>query len=158
MAGFQGLLPAARSSLLRLHGHDFDADEKIQSIEESLLRKKLKDKLKNAQNEDQSRTRTIAEKIKEAVAKNLVHFKRPEVLKPFLIILLLSVIQQFSGMSVLRGYVVKIFGKIFSESPASGDNLAENFTSYNFTGETFIYFNRPTCARLLDSVHACFEK
>ena len=40
-------------------------------------------------------------------------FKRPEIFQPFLIILGLSFIQQFSGMSVLRSYVVKIFDNIF---------------------------------------------
>ena len=40
--------------------------------------------------------------------------KHPEVYKPFLIILLLSVAQQFSGATILRGYVVKIFGAVFS--------------------------------------------
>ena len=39
-----------------------------------------------------------------------------EVLKPFVIIMLLSVVQQFSGMSVLRAYVVNIFNKVFEES------------------------------------------
>ena len=39
-----------------------------------------------------------------------------EVHKPFIIIMLLSVVQQFSGMSVLRAYVVKIFNKVFEES------------------------------------------
>ena len=125
--------------MLRLHGDDFDADEKIRSIEESLLKKKLKDgKLSNVSNDARNpKTSFIVEKIKEALVNNLVHFKRPEVLKPFLIILLLSVIQQFSGMSVLRGYVVRIFGKIFASSSTSGDSSLANSTSYNFTGNTF---------------------
>jgi hypothetical protein len=40
--------------------------------------------------------------------------RHPEVYKPFLIILLLSIAQQFSGATILRGYVVKIFGSVFS--------------------------------------------
>ncbi len=52
----------------------------------------------------------------ENLSKSLHHFKRPEVTKPFLIIIFLSIIQQFSGMSVLRAYVVKIFAKVFETS------------------------------------------
>ena len=40
--------------------------------------------------------------------------KHPEVYKPFLIILILSIAQQFSGATILRGYAVKIFGAVFS--------------------------------------------
>ena len=39
--------------------------------------------------------------------------KHPEIYKPFFIVLLLSVAQQFSGATILRGYVVKIFGAVF---------------------------------------------
>jgi hypothetical protein len=46
-------------------------------------------------------------------------FKRPEVMKPFLIIMAMSVVQQFSGMSILRSYVVKIFNEVFK----SGNDL-----------------------------------
>ena len=42
--------------------------------------------------------------------------RSPEVYKPFTIVLFLCVIQQFSGMSVLRAYVVKIFDEIFNGS------------------------------------------
>ena len=40
--------------------------------------------------------------------------QNPEVYKPFLIVLFLCVVQQFSGMSVLRAYVVKIFNEVFN--------------------------------------------
>ena len=40
--------------------------------------------------------------------------RSPEVHKPFTIVLFLCVIQNFSGMSVLRAYVVKIFDEIFN--------------------------------------------
>ena len=41
-------------------------------------------------------------------------------------VLLLSVIQQFSGATVIRGYVVKMFGAIFHSSDLSmaGGNLS----------------------------------
>ena len=52
--------------------------------------------------------------------------KHPEVYKPFLIILLLSLAQQFSGATILRGYVVKIFGAVFSPRM---NELHDNITS-----------------------------
>ena len=52
--------------------------------------------------------------------------KHPEVYKPFLIIMLLSVAQQFSGATILRGYVVKIFGAVFSPRM---NQLHDNITS-----------------------------
>jgi hypothetical protein len=71
-----------------------------------------------------------------SVATNFAHFKRSEVFRPFLIIAFLSVIQQFSGMTILRAYVVKIFGKIFSlqdqqwpQGNASHFNQSGNFSS-----------------------------
>jgi len=39
----------------------------------------------------------------------------PEIYKPFLIIVTLSLVQQFSGVSVIRAYVVKIFDEVFSD-------------------------------------------
>jgi len=45
----------------------------------------------------------------------------PEIYKPFLIIVTLSLVQQFSGVSVIRAYVVKIFDDVFSEH-SSGDS------------------------------------
>jgi hypothetical protein len=47
--------------------------------------------------------------------------KVPEVYQPILIVMLMSVIQQFSGMSILRAYVVKIFDNIFDEDAASNE-------------------------------------
>ena len=40
----------------------------------------------------------------------------PEIYKPFFVIVFLSLVQQFSGVSVIRAYVVKIFAEVFSES------------------------------------------
>ena len=59
-----------------------------------------------------------------------------EIYKPFLIILVLSLIQQFSGMSVLRAYVVKIFNEVFENNNGNRnitnlmvDNGGANYTS-----------------------------
>ena len=38
--------------------------------------------------------------------------RHPEIYKPFLIIICLSVVQQFSGASIIRAYVVKIFDEV----------------------------------------------
>ena len=52
--------------------------------------------------------------------------RHPEVYKPFLIILLLSIAQQFSGATILRGYIVKIFGSVFS--PKISELITHNQT------------------------------
>lgn len=41
---------------------------------------------------------------------------RPEVYKPFGIIMFLSLVQQFSAMSILRAYVVEIFDNLFTKN------------------------------------------
>ncbi len=79
---------------------------------------------KNAQNDDSLWKRFV---------------DRPEVYKPFGIIVMLSVIQQFSGMSVLRAYVVKIFDEVFNPGKKnsvsvlshSNDTLGGNATAVN---------------------------
>jgi facilitated trehalose transporter len=48
--------------------------------------------------------------------------KYPEIYKPFLIVMILSIVQQFSGATVIRGFVVKIFGKVFLKP---GDNTLQ---------------------------------
>ena len=49
-------------------------------------------------------------------------------LKPTVIFLLPSLVQQFSGVSVIRAYVVKIFDKVFKESDLA-ENKVKNITS-----------------------------
>ena len=43
--------------------------------------------------------------------------KRSELYKPLFLILFLTIIQRFSGMTVLRTYGVKIFNNIFNDDP-----------------------------------------
>ena len=45
-----------------------------------------------------------------------------------MILLLPSLVQQFSGVSVIRAYVVKIFDKVFKESDLA-DSKVTNITS-----------------------------
>jgi hypothetical protein len=61
--------------------------------------------------------------------------KVPEVYQPILIVMLMSVIQQFSGMSILRAYVVKIFDNIFDEDPASNGEPS----NYTETSDYFLF-------------------
>jgi hypothetical protein len=49
--------------------------------------------------------------------------------------MLMSVIQQFSGMSILRAYVVKIFDNIFDEDPASNGEPS----NYTKTSDYFLF-------------------
>ena len=83
----------AEDTLKRLYGPGYKVKEEVDIIQHNL--KELETKRKG-------------------VWKDLT--SRPEVYKPFFIILLLSAIQQSSGMSVLRGYVVKIFDEVFSDN------------------------------------------
>jgi len=54
------------------------------------------------------------------------HYKnelqRPEVWQPLMVVALLSIVQVFSGMSMLRAYVVTIFDDIFNHQ--SGNNAS----------------------------------
>ena len=83
----------ALEAMKRLYGPKYDINTKLDLIKIGL------------QNKDSKRT------TKKSVL--LKSFKNAEVYKPFLIIVLLGVVQQFSGMTILRAYVVKIFNGIF---------------------------------------------
>ena len=52
---------------------------------------------------------------------------RPAVYKPFCIIMLLSLVQQFSGTTILRAYVVEVFHTIFRED-GTVEKLEGNIT------------------------------
>jgi hypothetical protein len=130
-------MDAAKEALLKLHGRGFDADKRILSIQESLLKKKLKEK-GGPKNKDGPSA--LAARLGKSLTKNFRHFRRSEVLRPFLIIALLSVIQQFSGMTILRAYVVKIFGKIFSlqQDQKHWQRESFNLSAYNESGKNRI--------------------
>ena len=83
----------AHEALSKLYGPNYHVTEELEIIQDNL--KKLRD----------SRGRKITY-LKELN-------RHPEIYKPFLIIVVLSIIQQFSGMSILRAYVVKIFNDVF---------------------------------------------
>ncbi len=87
----------AKKTILKLYGPDFDVDEELRQI---------KSGLEKPNNDD-----NVNDKIKKKAM-----YQRPEVVKPFLIIMALSVVQQFSGMSIMRAYVVKIFNEVFQEN------------------------------------------
>ena len=87
----------AHEALYKLYGPNYRVTEEVEIIQNNL--KKLRD------------SRGIR---KITYLKNLN--SHPEIYKPFLIIVTLGVIQQFSGMSILRAYVVKIFNGVFQNS------------------------------------------
>ena len=57
-------------------------------------------------------------------------FQMPEVYQPFLIIVGLSLIQQFSGMSVMRSYVVNIFNDVFQSNNPDSQNCEIDDMAY----------------------------
>ena len=78
----------AERSLMQINGTGFDALSQVKKIGLDLEEQK-------SQSVD-----------KMDYVKNLE--KHPEVYKPFLIVLLLSVAQQFSGATILRGYAIPV--------------------------------------------------
>ena len=57
-----------------------------------------------------------------------------QVFKPFLIVLFLRLIQQFSGMSILSAYVVKIFDEVFHDAvPGTANGTHSDMTHINGT-------------------------
>lgn len=68
----------------------------------------------------------------------ILMFKRPEVFKPFCIIIGLSIIQQFSGMSILRAYVVKIFADVFDNSGNQTTIRQPGECEHNVPAEAYI--------------------
>jgi hypothetical protein len=73
---------------VKLHGAEFDADKKIQSIQENLLKKKLKEKHEETLNDDSDKNNFGPPKNCPALSKNLAHFKRPgaNIIKPFAVV------------------------------------------------------------------------
>ena len=120
--------PEALSAIKKLYGPQYDSNMELAMIKKGLRRhksifksfKRSKDPAKNVIREEEE---DVKESGKCAKFLNLLHFdkksqmiemfKKPEVYKPFQIIVLLGFVQQFSGMTILRSYVVKIFNEIF---------------------------------------------
>lgn len=86
----------ASRSLKQLFGSDYNVAEEIELINSNL--------------DHESGRKSVLEVLKSVP-------RHPEIYKPFGIVLFLSLIQQFSGMSILRAYVVKIFDSVFHEAP-----------------------------------------
>ncbi|TRY81048.1 hypothetical protein TCAL_10367 [Tigriopus californicus] len=85
----------ASQSLKQLFGSKYNVTEEIELINSNL--------------DHESGQHNVFEVLKSVP-------NHPEIYKPFGIVLLLSAIQQFSGMSILRAYVVKIFDSVFHET------------------------------------------
>ena len=118
--------PEALSAIKKLYGPQYDSNMELTMIKKGLRRhrsifksfKRSKDPAKNIIREED-----VNKSGKCASFLNFLHFhkkpqllekfKKPEIYKPFQIIILLGFVQQFSGMTILRSYVVKIFNDIF---------------------------------------------
>ena len=61
----------------------------------------------------------------------------PEVYRPFLIIVFVSIVQQFSGVSVIRAYSVAIFDTVFSNT--SGNANRTVFSDNNDVGQNVTF-------------------
>lgn len=93
----------AEKSFSRLYGPKYPSVEKVKELRRNL----------DAIQQGRSRKMAYIKKIG----------KHPEIYKPFLIITLLTVVQQFSGATVIRGYVVKIFDEVFRDETNSMEHI-----------------------------------
>jgi len=92
----KGRFDEAEQSLLRVFGSAYDAKQDVMNISENLQHLR--------QN-------------KQRKSDYMINIRsHPEVYKPFLIIVFVSIVQQFSGVSVIRAYSVAIFDTVFSET------------------------------------------
>jgi len=92
----KGKFEEAEQSLLKVFGPDYDAKQDVINISDNLQHLR-----RNKQR-------------KSDYMRNIRSY--PEVYKPFLIIVFVSVVQQFSGVSVIRAYSVAIFDTVFSNT------------------------------------------
>ena len=103
----KGRIEDAENSLKQLKYEGYDYQTEIKMIQQGL------------EKQDRNKRINTFDYIKNIK-------KHPELYKPFMIVLLLSIVQQFSGATVIRGYVVKIFGHVFTKRPE--DLISGNFT------------------------------
>jgi len=107
----------AKKTLRKLYGPEYRVDEEVE-----IIRLNLKERKRNLAAGNGGKSGSTWSYL--ARLKN-----NPEVYKPFSIVLFLIAMQQFSGMSILRAYVVKIFNDVFSkEDGGNGTDDAVNRT------------------------------
>jgi hypothetical protein len=96
---------AAAQTLKKLYGKDFDTDQEICRIRTGL--------------------EWTAEQApdKNALEKLFNILKRPDLYKPFGILMLMYFIQQFSGIAIIKSYVVVIFNEIFTDESKLRENM-----------------------------------
>lgn len=100
-------LDKAVKALQNLYGPKYNVTEEVFQIKTGLEKKQL-----------QSQQSGCFAPVKRML-------KRPEIYQPFFIIVIMSLVQQFSGMSILRSYVVKIFNTIFDDdAPVTKSNTS----------------------------------
>ena len=102
----KGRLEDAELNISRTFGPEYDSKLEVKIISDNL------EELR----ESKSRKSDYIRSIKT----------HPEIYKPFFIIVFLSLVQQFSGVSVIRAYVVKIFDEVFSDL---GHHTVEHFNT-----------------------------
>jgi MFS family permease len=118
----------AKKSMKKLYGKKFDTQYKIDNIRS-----------------------TINNRMNEGVKVGKTDYLRnlnkyPEIYKPFLIIMLMSIVQMFSGASVIRGYVIKIFDTIFDPDKGKHDmNMTMLINATNISNMTI-----PLCIDKVD--------
>jgi len=105
----QGYFETAEKSLKKLKYDNYDIKGEIRIISQAV-------KVEEAQNQ-----------VKKVDYIKKIN-KHPELYKPFLIVLMLSIVQKFSGQDIIRVYVVKIFANVFKSSHHEVDDDDDVFT------------------------------
>ncbi len=94
---FQGRLTSAKESLVKLHGPECDVDKKILSIQESLMKKTLKEK-------SNKEPLTAVDTFAKSFRNKLLHLKRPEVLKPSFVSIIFVLLERFYSIRAVQGF------------------------------------------------------
>ena len=102
----KGRMEEAEINITRTFGPDYDSMLEVKIISDNF------EELKRSKSRKSDFIRSIK--------------THPEIYKPFFIIVILSLVQQFSGVSVIRAYVVKIFDEVFSDL---GHQTVEHFNT-----------------------------
>ena len=89
----------AAKALEQLYGSQYDSLSEVSIIKRNLEELNREHSMNN--------NTSLADKFK-------INARKSEIYKPFLVLVTLTLVQQFSGMTVLRSYVVIIFDNIFN--------------------------------------------
>ena len=126
--------PEALSAIKKLYGPQYNSNMELTMIKKGLRRhksifKSFKRSKVPAKKEDVNESGKCGNFLNffnfHKKSQMIEKFMKPEIYKPFQLIILLGFVQQFSGMTILRSYVVKIFNEIFEPDGNEDECIAK---------------------------------